>query len=375
VQRSSLTDAAVKAARPPTKGFITLWCGSLKGFGCMVSQGGTKSFCVLVASGRRKVIGKYPLMSVAEARRVAREMLAQKTLKRTLPTRTAFDDAKADFLSDSERRNKPRTVKDYTRLLNRHFPFGRRNIADITPREIVRLLNGIDAPAEKRYAAVVGKVFFRWCLKQHLIERSPLENMAPPPPGASRERILTPDELGAVYRTARRSTGHFPAIVALLVLTGQRRGEMAALQWDWISGDIIEFPAFVAKNNRPWTIPLGPEAQNLLAGISKMVGSPYVFPALRQAKTTTTTFAGWGRPKARFDAECGVTGWTLHDLRRTFSSNMAALGVPQIVVEKLLNHVSGGTQSPISQVYNRYSYLQEMRQAVLTYERWLATLP
>jgi integrase len=340
----------------------------------MVSQGGTKSFCVLVASGRRKVIGKYPFMSVGDARKVAREMLAHKALKRALPTRTAFDDAKAEFLADCEKRNKSRTVKDYARLLNRHYPFGRRNIADIPPREVLRLLNGIDAPAERRYAAVVGRAFFRWCVKQHLIERSPLENSNFTIRTRTRERVLTRGELQSVWQTARARTSHFHRIVALLILTGQRRGEIAALHWDWIKGDVIEFPASVSKNNRPWTIPLGPEAQNLLTGINKMAGSPYVFPALRQAKQTTTTFAGWGKPKARFDTECGVTDWTLHDLRRTFSSNMAALGVPQIVVKKLLNHVSGGTQSPLAQVYNRYTYLDEMRAAVLKWGAYLATL-
>jgi integrase len=374
VQRRTLTDAAVKAARPPAKGFVTLWCGSLKGFGCMISQGGTKSFCVLVASGRRKVIGKYPFMSVGDARKVAREMLALKTLKRTLPTRTAFDDAKADFLSDCANRNKPRTVKDYARLLNRHYPFGRRNIADITPREVVQLLNGIEAPVEKRYAAVVGKVFFRWCVKQHLMERSPLENIGSTVKTRARERVLTPRELKSVWHSARAAPGPFHRIVALLILTGQRRGEIAALQWDWIKGDTIEFPASVAKNNRAWTIPIAPEAQHILAGIDKMVGSPHVFPALRQANPATTTFNGWGKPKARFDTECGVADWTLHDLRRTFSSGMAALGVPQVVVEKLLNHVSGGTQSPIAQVYNRYIYLDEMRAAVLKWDEYLASL-
>ena len=65
---------------------------------------------------------------------------------------------------------------------------------------------------------------------------------------------------------------------------------------------------------------------------------------------------------------------TLHDLRRTFSSGMAALKVPQVVVEKRLNHVSGGTQSPIAQVYNRHAYIDEMREAVLQWETYLDTL-
>ncbi len=85
-------------------------------------------------------------------------------------------------------------------------------------------------------------------------------------------------------------------------------------------------------------------------------------------------FNGWGKPKAALDKACGVIDWTLHDLRRTYSSTMAALGVPQVVVEKLLNHVSGGTLSPIASVYNRHAYMNEMREAVLRYEAYLSTL-
>lgn len=66
--------------------------------------------------------------------------------------------------------------------------------------------------------------------------------------------------------------------------------------------------------------------------------------------------------------------YRLHDLRQTVSTIMSALGVPQIVVEKLLNHVSGGTQSSIAQVYNRHSYLEEMREAIETYESHLEKL-
>lgn len=106
----------------------------------------------------------------------------------------------------------------------------------------------------------------------------------------------------------------------------------------------------------------------------RLSGCPYLFPAARILSERTTTFNGWGKAKAALDQVSGVTGYTLHDLRRTFSSYMASLGVPQIVVEKLLNHTSGGTQSPISQVYNRYSYMSEMREAVAKYEDYLSTI-
>ncbi len=198
--------------------------------------------------------------------------------------------------------------------------------------------------------------------------------MAPPPAGASRERALTEDELRAVYKTARGGTSYFHRITALLVLTGQRKNEIAHLEWQWLEGGVVTLPSWLTKNKRAHTFPIGTEADSILALLPRFEGIPFVFPAERKRSEQSTVFNGWAKPKQRFDKECGVSGWQLRDLRRTMATYMAELQIPQIHVEKLLNHVSGGSQSPIAQVYNRYSYLEEMREAVLKWEAYLGTL-
>src|SRR5690606_27727767 len=75
-------------------------------------------------------------------------------------------------------------------------------------------------------------------------------------------------------------------------------------------------------------------------------------------------FTGWSRGKQNFDKRCSIDHWQIHDLRRTFSTGLAALGVPQVVVEKLLNHVAGSSQSQIARIYNRHQYSGEMRSAI-----------
>jgi integrase len=366
-----LTEPQIRAAKPGI-----LWDGSLKGFGLRVGKN-RKTFIVLVASGRRKAIGVWPLVSLRDARTAARKLLAQKTLGHTHPTHTAFDDAKTDYFTHCEGRiktgaMKPRTLSDYKRLLN-HFPFARRSIADVTPRDSLQKLTKLP-PSEKHHAFTAARRFFRYAVQHHIIDRSPMENMAPPPGGASRERVLTEDELKAVYTAARAGTSPFHRIAALLVLTGQRRTEIAHLEWDWIEGDLVTFPSWLTKNKRIHTFPIGLEARRTIATIPRFEGVPFIFPAATQRKPSTTVFNGWGKPKQRFDKECGIKGWQLRDLRRTMSTYMAELQIPQIHAEKLLNHVSGGTQSPIAQVYNRYSYLEEMREAVLKWEAYLGTL-
>jgi integrase len=377
-----LTDPAIRAAKPGE----TLWDSSLKGFGLRAGKQ-TKTFIVLIASGRRKRIGTWPLVSLATARAAAKTLLAEKQLGRLFPSHRAFDDAKRDYLADCRKKNRPGTLKEYQRLLAL-FPFGRQSIGGITAREIVRILNTLnDRPSEKHHAFTALRAMLVWCRRNHLIDRSPMENMASIAPGRPRERVLTEEELRAVYTTARAGESYFHRIVTLLILTGQRRGEIAKLQWDWIAGDRINMPGVAVKNSRDHTYPIGPEAQAIINACTRWNDHPYLFPAARKRKDTTTVFNGWSKPKAKFDQEvCSLSAengqvppltvqpWTLHDLRRTYSSGMAALGVPQIVVEKLLNHVSGGTQSPISQIYNRYSYMGEMREAVTKWETYLAKL-
>lgn len=173
----------------------------------------------------------------------------------------------------------------------------------------------------------------------------------------SRDRVLDDDELAKVWRTAQAIGYPYGTIVQLLILTGQRSGEIAALQWDWIGGDVITIPASATKNARATTIPLGPMTQASIDTIPRL--GPLLFPARGY---TDKPFRGFGVSKIVLD-KCGVTNFTHHDLRRTFATNLAALGTPIHVTEKLLNHVSG-----VVAIYNRHSYMEEMRAAVRQWE-------
>ena len=170
------------------------------------------------------------------------------------------------------------------------------------------------------------------------------------------------------------STGHFPSpVVALLCLTGAEARRAAALQWTWIEGDHIEFPAEITKNGQAWTVPLSNSAQTVLSNVPRFQSSNYVFPASRQRSERTTTINGWSKAKAAFDRECGVSEWTLHDLRRTFATNLQRLGVRLEVTEALLNHVSG-TRAGIVGVYQQHRYEAEKREAIQRFEAYLTSL-
>jgi len=375
----TLTDTAIRGAQPPPTGTTTIWDASLKGFGIRLSSGGAKSFIVLIASGRRQTIGRYPILSLSEARAEARRLLANKTLGKIRPLHVAFDDAKAAFLAERSKTLRPRTLADYTRLLARHYPYGRSSVGSIIPRMILSQLSKLP-PAEKHHAFSAGRAFFRYCVAQHHVDRSPMADMEPPASSAPRQRVLTDRELGAVYKTARGGQTTFHSIIALCILTGQRRGELGRLERSWAADGKITIPAHVTKNKRLHAFPIGPAATSVLEA-APYLSDTYFFPAARDRVKgkPATVFNGWGKPKAAFDRELAEQGyqvapWHIHDLRRCVSTGMAALRVPQVVVEKLLNHVSGGSLSQIAQVYNVHTYFDEMRDAVAKWEGYLQSL-
>jgi integrase len=372
-QRPALTDTAVRNLKPPTQGTTTLW-DALKGFGVRCSSGGAKSFIVLVGSGQRQTIGRYPIIKLADARIEAKRILAEKTLGKANVPSIPVTDALVLFLADAEQRNKPRTVRDYTRLLNRHLDkLARRSLGDISTREVAHILDGLrKTPSEASLIAI--KVFFNWCLRRGYIQINPCARLIPAK-SPSRSRVLSDAELKHVFQKAAQTGYPFGIIIQLLILTGQRRSEIGLLRWDWIDekNRSITLPASVTKNNRTHSFPYGDTVAGILAALPRQ--NDFLFGAVREhvKGTPVRTVNGWSNSKVAFDrvvqgkaAKSPVAHWTLHDLRRTFATNMARLGIAPHIVEKILNHATG-TISGVAAIYNRFAYEKEMRDAI---DRW-----
>ena len=379
-----LTDQLIRNLPPPDRGQKTVWDASLRGFGCRISQGGTKSFVVQMGKERQLVtIGRYhpDILPLAKARDEAKRILAENVLGKHRPKSIHWDGAKEAFLADCETKNKARTVYDYTRILNRYFAFGKKQLSDIATSDIARRVERIKAPAERNYATSIIKIFFNWAYRRGHLDASPAARLAKRP-GRSREHVLTSQELGGVFALARSGKSPFDAIVCLLILTGQRRNEIASLQWSWINfrEKLITLPSTTTKNSREHCFPIEDMAITVLKRIPRIEENLYVFPAAknRYANRPATIFNGWAKPKVRLDKKLTEAGhrirpWTLHDLRRTLRTNWAEMGVAREVAEKYINHVSGA-HSGINAVYERYSYLNEMREAVRRWESRLRGL-
>jgi integrase len=211
---------------------------------------------------------------------------------------------------------------------------------------------------------------------------SPVTGMKLPARERARDRALTDDELRWLWRACEAVEWPFGPLVKLLLLTAQRRKEVAGIEraeLDLEKG-IWAMPREKAKNNRAHTVQLSTAALKVLNSIPQ-IGGRFVFTV-----TGTAPVSGFSRAKRRLDAamlatkrdelsaDCEpIPHWTLHDLRRTATTGMAQLNIPPHVVDKVLNHISG-TIRGVAAVYNRFEYLDERRAALEAWGRYVSAL-
>ena len=202
--------------------------------------------------------------------------------------------------------------------------------------------------------------FFNWLVERDVIKASPVMGVRNPSPETARDRILSDDEVAAVW-AATEAPGHFNWIVRVLLLTGQRRSEVANMTWSEIDLDNATWtiPAARAKNGKLHVVPLSPPVIEILSAVPAVAGQDLVF-----SLNGERGFSGFSKAHGRLaDAVQADRPWTLHDLRRTVASGMARLGINLPVVEKILNHV-GGAFRGVSGVYHRHDYAAEKRHAL-----------
>jgi integrase len=260
-----LTDVTIKSLAAPAAGQQTFTDDDLPGFGIRVSQGGAKAFVLVHGRARRRTtIGRYPTISLQEARKAAKRLLAERTLGQREATAIKFEDAVPLFISTHFPKNypKPRTKAEAERLLRRHFFASLRHerLDEIRKETISRLIDRMEnTPAEARHAFAAIRQFFNWAESRDYVVRSPCQGLKAPGRAVSRDRVLTDPELGKILLHARSKESSYHNILELLIYTGQRRNEIASLRAEWIdfAKRTITLPGSVTKNGRQHTIPFG----------------------------------------------------------------------------------------------------------------------
>jgi len=375
LQKVLLTDVSLRALNAPAHGQITVW-DKISPLGVRVSSGGTKTFIVMVGSGRRQTIGKAGVLTLSEARSVAKRVLAEKTLgltSRPAASTVSFDTAVVLFVEENYKGKKPRSNSETKRLLETHFvpAFRKKSLSEITDRDISdRLAKLTQVPSEQLHAFRAIRTMLRWCTKppRRYLTHSPLEGYGEPSKDRKGTRILSDVELVKVWQACR---GLFGSMVRLLILWGTRNGETGRLQRAWTDDGVLTIPGAFTKNGRAHAIPLLPMAKTILDAQPKK--GPYFFSDRWEGETHFSD-GSWGKFKKALDKASGVYSWQLRDLRRTFRSNMAKLRVPREIFELLLNHVTGANKNDLDEIYDKYDYLDEKCEALAKWEARLSEL-
>lgn len=206
-----------------------------------------------------------------------------------------------------------------------------------------------------------------WAVERGMLEANPCSNIKKPVPIRERERVLYRQEIGQFWRTCNLIGYPYGPLCQLLLLTGQRRSEIATLKWSYIDfkEKVIHIPATNVKAKRGHDVPLSDLAVTILQSLPHFKG-PYIFTTCHGKKPVD----GFGKIKIKFDNRFKAHDWRFHDLRRTAATNMAEIGIPLHTISRVLNHAEGG----VTKIYARHSYLPEKRQALEKWEKHLQNI-
>src|SRR5262245_58935582 len=374
--RIKLTKSAIDAL-PTPKSDIVYWDAGCPGFGVKVTPKGRKVFIVLYRVGgagsrlRKYTIGPYGRVTFHQARVAAQKVFAAKlegrdpAAEKREAKRRVVADRVEDLLESfiAQRLAQNRSGGEISRLLRREVgkPWAGSTSHEISKRDVVEVISAIEqrgAPVAANKTLKSLKTFLRWCVGRAVLDQSPAEGVPLPAKEVARDRVLNDQELVQVILAARKMDGPYGGIVELLALTGQRREEVARMKWDELdlTQRVWTLPKSRTKNAKEHVVHLSEQSMAVLKRADNK--GPFVFSVLG-----SKPFQEFSKCKQRLDQLSGVTGWRLHDLRRTCVSGMARLGVAPHVADKILNH-QAGTISGVAAVYQRHEFLAERRAAL-----------
>jgi integrase len=371
-----LTDVAIRNLKPGPKR-REVPDRAARGLYLIVQKSGVKTFAVRYRyGGKNRKLTLQAGISLAAARKAAADAMFEverghdpASLKRQAKQaqRLAAGDTFANIAAEYFRREGARLRSAYwqhSALQRLILPtLGPRLIGDIRRSEIIRLLDKIEEGAPlgieggpvmaDRALAIIRKVMNWHAIRSDTFASPIVRGMARTnSQERARDRVLTDDELRAVWCTA--TSVPFGLYVRFLLLTAARRTEVSHMRWAELMGADWVLPSSRNKVGVELVRPLSTAAQDVLATMPRVAGGDYVF-----SNNGLHALGGLSRHKSVFDKACGVRNWVLHDLRRSARSLMSRAGVNSDHAERCLGHVIGGVRG----VYDRHEFYIEKQKA------------
>lgn len=429
--KAAITKRTVDAAKPADRDQF-IWDDGVSGFGLKVTPSGGKIYVFQYriarpgeadrTPARRYTIGKHGSLTPEQARKRAKALAAlveggidprQRDLdafaakdeagrladeKARLEGDLAFDNVAERWLDhyENEKSRRPSSVRLAKLVVNNHLKpkLKSKPLPHIGRSDLQPVLDAIPAKQRgmRRAVFAYASVLFGWAAKRGDIANNPLAGMAKPEAPKARDRVLTDDELAAAWTGSQTLADPFGVFFRLLILTGQRRTEVAGINWTELDRATAAWtiPADRAKNRVTHIVPLSSE---VIAELDRMALAKQVkakepepnaksWPKVGYVLTTTgrTPISGITKAKDALDVAIAkardgkaLPGWRIHDLRRTLATGFQRLGVRFEVTEATLNHVSGA-KGGIAGVYQRHDWKDEKRSALATWARHIEAL-
>jgi integrase len=376
---------------PDGKDEEIFWDGELEDYGCRLrcnDSGKVRKTLVIQyrRAGRspRTTLGAAEVLGAEQGRRAAKKLLAQialggdpqreKTARRSADkfTLRAVGD---EYLKAKQPTVRPRTFVEMERYLCGSYfkalhsvPVDQIARKDVAARLVViaRECGVVTAIRARSHLSSL----FAWAIAQGLTGANPVVGAAQLKPPPSRDRVLSDAELSAIWRACEDDD--FGKIVRLLILLGQRRTEVGGMKWQELDLErgTWTIPSTRSKNGRTHTLPLSAAALSIINSVPRVINRDSLF-----GERSSSGFTLWAFAKAALDDRLGdrVAQFVLHDLRRTFCTRLADLGVLPHVIEAAVNHQSGHKAGPAG-IYNRSVYVNEVRAALALWADHLQSL-
>lgn len=414
-----ISKVSVDAVEPAFRDEI-YWDDRLPGFGLKVTPTGSKVYLyryriarpgrAAQTAPRKYTIGRHGELTPDQARKRAQELAALVASgidprEQEIAAFAAKDEADrrlaeqvrletdlafgrvADLWLDHyehEKGRRPSSVNMAEMVVRRHLKpaLGSKPMPYIDHFDLQSVLDAIPVPqrATRRNVFAYASILFGWAAKRRYIENNPLLSMEKPGAPMARDRVLYDGELSVIWRASNEMATPWGPFYRLLILTGQRKSEVAGMVWaelDRKSG-VWTIPADRAKNKKVHLVPLTPAAINVLDELAD--GDAWPNSGFVLTTNGRSSISGFSKAKRVLDDRVtaflngrGLPDWRVHDIRRTVATGMQRLGVRFEVTEAILNHVSGA-KGGVAGVYQRHDWAMEKASALAAWADHVGTL-
>jgi integrase len=353
-----------------------------------ISPSGTKSFALAYGSkGRRYTIGKFPEISLAQARTIAKGLKVQiakgidpqteKKKQRKAPVPKTFSELVKAYKKSHFLKLKPSTRKDYERRIDNVIlpAFGKLLICSVTKHDILYLLEEIAEQRNKpiqanRIRSILSSIF-SFGINRGFTETNPVHSIKPLAKERVRYRVYTDKEIKLIWTAFEGLAEPYCSLFKILLILGQRSGETRKMRWDEIEENVWTIPPEKNKANRLHVIPMPAMVMKILMERRKHSKGEFVF----ESPVKKGQPINWLQYRSKdVRTASGIKDFRLHDLRRTVASNLAKDGVDRTVIGKILNHKGLAGDDQITAVYDQHDYLQEKEDTLIRWSNRLESI-